>query len=109
MKGIQYYFKYSDSELCYNIAYFINYMKEHCLEEIEVYKAVPEIIGGGVFWCIEHQFCGDGTKEYCGKNNCKQYEPRNKISGVCKNNRDILYQNGDKIKLKLNSNVQDTN
>ena len=97
----QYYFKHSDSEICKTVVYFYRYMEQNNLTEIEVFKAEPEIIGGGVFWCKEHLFCGDGTTETCGKSNCKDYEPRNKISGVCKHHTHRLYTHGDKITLKL--------
>lgn len=75
-------------------------MKQNDLTDIEVYEAVPEIIGGGIFWCIKHEFCGDDTSDTCGKANCKDYEPRNKVSGVCKRHRHWLYNHGDKLTLK---------
>lgn len=96
----KYYFKTNDSEICYSIEYFNNYMEEHNLSEMEVYIAIPGIIGDGVFWCKEHLFCGDTTSETCGKNNCNDYEPRNKISGVCKHHTHWLHSHGDKLTLK---------
>ena len=95
------YFLNGDSEICYNIDHFKNFMKENDLTELDVFKAIPTIIGGGVFWCQKHSFCGDGTSDYCGNNNCKDYQPRNKISGVCKHHRHWLYDAGDKITLRL--------
>lgn len=100
VKKEKYYFKYNDSERRYSKSYFDIYMKENNLEEIEVYEAIWERIGGGVFWCKEHSFCGDETKDTCGRSNCKEYQPRNKISGVCKHHSCWFYVHGDKIVLK---------
>lgn len=101
MKREKYYFKYSDSEMCYNKKYFDNYMQENGLTEIEVFEAMPEIIGGGIFWCKKHSFCGNGTTGTCGKRNCNDYEPRNKVSGVCIHHTCWLYTHGNKIILRV--------
>ena len=95
-----YYFKHSGSEICYTKAYFDNYMKQNGLTEIEVYNAEREKIPG-IFWCKEHQFCGDGTLDTCGKRNCNDYKPRNKVSGCCVHHTSWLYTHTDKITLKL--------
>lgn len=95
------FFKDLDDEFCYDIDSIKEYMTVRNLKELKVYKAVPEIIGGGIFWCKEHSFCGDGTSGYCGKLNCKEYEPRNKISGVCKHHRHVLYTAGEEVIIKL--------
>lgn len=100
MKKTKFYFKHNDSSICKTRAYFDSYMDENNLSEIEVYEAEPEILGGGVFWCKKHKFCGDDTTDSCGKSNCKDYEPRNKISGVCKHHTHWLYNHGDKIILR---------
>ena len=100
MKRTKFYFKHRDSEICKTKAYFDIYMEQNKLTEIEVFEAEPEIIGGGIFWCKEHLFCGDGTTDTCGKANCKDYEPRNKISGGCKHHTHWLYSHGNKITLK---------
>ena len=101
MKNELFYFKHNDSEVCYNKAYFNDYIKRHKLTEIDVFEAIPERIGGGVFWCKEHLFCGDGTNGTCGKSNCKEYEPRNKVNGCCKYHTSRLYTHGDKITLAI--------
>jgi len=95
----KFYFQYENSEMCMTRAYFDNYMEQNKLTEMEVFEARPEIPGGGVFWCKEHLFCDDDTKYTCGKINCKEYEPRNKISGVCKHHAHWFYKHGDKITL----------
>ena len=100
MKRTKFYFKSSDSEICFNFPYFNRYMEQNKLTEIEVFEAEPEIIGGGVFWCKEHLFLGDRTTDICGKKSCKDYKPRNKISGVCKHHTHWLYSQGKKIILR---------
>ncbi len=42
----KFYFKYRDSEICKTKDYFIDYMKNNNLNEIEVYKAEPEKVTG---------------------------------------------------------------
>lgn len=97
----KFYFEYSDSEMCYDKSYFDDKMKSGDKTEIEVFKAIPEIPGDGIFWCKEHSFCGDDTSDCCGKKNCEDYSPRNKISGVCKHHTHWLYTHGKKVTLKL--------
>src|SRR5680860_876890 len=102
MKRTNFYFKHSDSEICKTRAYFDNYMEQNNLTEIEVFEAIPEIIGGGIFWCKHEAFCGDDSSETCGKQ-CSAYTPRNGKSGCCKYHTHWLYTHGDKITLrKLN-------
>ena len=93
----QFYFKYSDSELCYSEEYFQDLMKNRGLKEMKVLKAEPEKISG-VFWCKELSFSGDGTRDYCGKQ-CKKYKPKNGKSGCCINHSSILYSHGDLVTL----------
>ncbi len=94
----KYYFLYSDSEICYEKSYFIDYMDG---KEIEVYEAIPEKIDG-IFWCKEQMFCGDNSEETCGKI-CPDYKPRNGKSGCCKHYITTLYTHGNKIILKQKS------
>lgn len=95
------FFKDLDDEFCFEIDDIKEYMRDNNLNELTVYKAIPDIIGGGIFWCKKHRFCGDGTADYCGRENCEDYEPRNKISGVCKHHRHVLYVPGEKVTIKL--------
>ena len=69
--------------------------------EIDVFEAIPDRPGDGIFWCKEHEFCHDDTTDTCGNDNCKDYEPRNKISGCCKHHRCWLHTHGDKVTLTL--------
>lgn len=101
MKKPKFYFRNIDAEICYTRDYFYDEMEEYRLTEMEVYEADPEIIGSGIFWCKEHEFCGDNTNDTCGNDNCNEYEPRNKISGVCKHHTHHLYTHGEKVTLGL--------
>ena len=95
----KFYFKNSDAELCYDKKYFIDKMKQQGIDKMEVFRAVPGIIGGGIFWCKQHLFCGDDSRTSCGKSNCNDYKPKNGNSGACKHHTHWLYNHGDKIKL----------
>lgn len=101
MRRNKLYFKNKNAEICYDFRYFEQYMKENNLSEMEVFEAQPEIVGGGIFFCNKHSFCGDDTSETCGRNNCEDYCPRNKENGVCVHHRHVLYTYGEKTTLKL--------
>ena len=79
MAKIKYYFKHDYSETCYTKQYFLDYMKENNLNEINVYRAMRDKVNG-IFWCKKYRFCGDGTQDYCGKQ-CRDYKPMNGKSG----------------------------
>ena len=93
----QLYFKEFDSEMCYTKEYFVSYINEKGLKELEVYEAEKEKCSG-VFWCKINFFYGDDSAEYCGKQ-CDNYKPRNGKSGCCKHYTTTLYTKGKKIKL----------
>ena len=96
---MKYYFKYSDSEVCYQRSYFDDEMTENELSEMEVYEAIPDRTTG-CFWCKVECFCGDDSRDTCGKQ-CRQYSPRNGKSGCCKHYTTQLYTQGNKITLQL--------
>jgi len=96
----KYYFKHSDSELCYSENYFQERMKEYGLNELEVFEAIPDKFDG-IFWCKEHLFSGDGTKDYCGKQ-CDEYKPRNGKSGCCIHHSTKMYEHGNQVILTKN-------
>ena len=95
----EYYFEDSESEVCYTKQYFIDYMTDHDITEMELLEAEPEKMDG-IFWCSKQLFCGDGSEETCGKQ-CNDYEPRNGKSGCCRFYTTTLYIHGKKITLKL--------
>jgi hypothetical protein len=100
----KFYFQFKDSEICYNKAYFDEYMKDDQLNAIEVYRAEKCRIYGA-FWCKKHKFCGDtgSWDNPCGKE-CDGYKPRNKKNGCCIHYSPVLYEHGEKVVLKLNDN-----
>jgi hypothetical protein len=95
----KYYFEDGNSEICYQKDYFLDSMRFDGFTEIEVYEAIPER-RTDAFWCKNHWFCGDDSKDTCGKQ-CKQYSPRNGKSGCCKSYTTRLFYHGEKITLKL--------
>lgn len=100
MKKNKFYFESIDSEVCYTAAHHLHFLAPG--KEIEVYEAIkykPSDKIKGVFWCGVNTFCGDDSSETCGKQ-CKQYEPRNGVSGCCKHHTTVLYYAGDKVTLK---------
>jgi len=99
MKKEKYYFESSDSEICYSKDHFDDVMRYDKVTELEVYEALPEKLKG-IFWCTCHAFCGDDSKETCGKQ-CKQYAPRNGKNGCCKSYTTKLFTHGDKVTIKL--------
>jgi len=96
MKNKQFYFKHSDSEICYQENHFTSELNVG--ESIQVFEAHSDRIGGGIFWCREYLFCGDDSSETCGRQ-CKDYEPRNGKSGCCRHYSTILYVHGEKVTL----------
>lgn len=99
MKAEKYYFEYTDSEICYPEDYFTDQMNYADLTEIGVYEAIPERIKG-VFWCKVECFCGDDSRDTCGKQ-CRQYSPRNGKSGCCKHYTTKMYTHGNRVILRL--------
>ena len=81
--------------MCYTKDYFIE--KYATEDEIVLYEAITDRIKG-IFWCKEEQFCGDDSRDSCGKK-CRAYKPRNGKSGCCKHYTTKLYTHGDRIKL----------
>ena len=101
MSKKKFYFRFNDSDTCYQEDHFQQIMKDENLDAIGVFEAIPAIIGGGVFWCKEHQFCGNDSSYTCGRYNCKQYEPRNGKNGRFRYHSEWLYEYGDKVVLHL--------
>ena len=100
MSKPKYYFERSDSEMCYTKEYFQDLMADEGVEEIKVFHAIPDLFGGGIFWCKSQSFCGDDTTDTCGKQ-CEDYDPKNGKSGCCKHHTSWLYIHGDEVTLKI--------
>jgi len=97
MKKPKYYFDTVDAEICYTLDYHLDNAKMDKLSEIELFEAIPDK-SIDYFYCKEYQTCG--IKGDCGKH-CDEYEPRNKISGICKH-KGVCYTPGDKLTFKVN-------
>ncbi len=96
----KFYFEAEDAETCYTEDYFTRDLEPgETIEVYEAYKLKPKDRFSGIFWCKINQACGDDSSETCGKQ-CKDYTPRNGVSGCCKHHTTALYYAGDKITLK---------
>ena len=80
MAKVKYYFRSTESEMCYSLEYHLVDAKDEGLKEIELFEAMPEKIDG-MFFC---RAVGEITEApFCGKQ-CDDYEPKNGKSGMCK-------------------------
>jgi hypothetical protein len=93
----KYYFQNKDDEFCYDTAYFQEFMEEAGLQQMEVFRAIPEAIPG-YFWCMQLKCRGE--MGFCGKI-CPDYKPRNGKNGICKHHSNIFFECGEKVTLKL--------
>lgn len=94
----KYYFKDESSEMCYDLEGIKDIIASEGLKEMEVFEAVRSV-GEGLFWCKVHCFAAEKSEAECGKS-CKEYEPRNGKSGICKN-QGYCYNWGEKVLIKL--------
>lgn len=97
----KFYFKNEGDEICYTEEKILADMKSDGIDELTVLEAYPYKASGGIFWCKHDCFCGDDSYEYCGKDNCRNYTPRNGKSGCCKYYTTIMYGTGDEVTLKV--------
>jgi hypothetical protein len=74
----------------------VEHMKDNGLTELTVNEAVKIKVEGYMF-C---QLYGMGESGYCGKRWCKDYQPRNGKSGICKH-QGSLYESGKEITIKI--------
>jgi hypothetical protein len=96
---MKYYFQNEDSEQCFTKDYFLEYMADNDLKEMQVFP-VRMIKGSEYSYCMEFQDAGE-TKEMCGKLNCDKYTPRNGKNGRCKYNRNCYEPVDDAITIKI--------
>jgi len=90
------YFLNQDSDYCYPLSYFRNYLKENHLKTIELIEATPDKTKK-FFFCKYHMVNGIRQTNTCGKI-CEYYKPRNNKNGCCryyvntyeKSNREII-------------------
>lgn len=93
---MKYWFIDEDSESCYNKEYISDEFPDQT--EVEVFEAKKDY-GSGYFFCKEHGELGESGDSGCGTD-CKEYSPRNKVSGRCRFS-ETPYTYGKKIILKL--------
>lgn len=94
MKKEPLYFETLESEICYDIDYFI---RKSTTDTMQLYEAIPVNIGG-VSWCRDLSLIiqsGD-----CGRH-CKSYDPKNGKSGMCKFKSNTTYEHGKLVTIKL--------
>ena len=94
----KFYFESPSDEICYSLDYFVEKL-EVGEDELILFPAIPETCAG-VFWCKIHHFCGDDSRDTCGRQ-CKEYEPRNGKSGRCRHHCHWVYEHGDPIRIDL--------
>jgi hypothetical protein len=80
----KHYFLTQDSEFCYQLDYFYEYMQENYLTELKIYEAQLSN-DRDYFFCKEYSQCGERGSAYtnCGKV-CDKYSPRNGKKGICR-------------------------
>ena len=90
------YFSGEDSELCFDIEHFKDYMRYNNLKELKLFEA-KRVTGTGYFFCKEHFEVGE-VGENCGINNCHTYKPLNGKNGRCKH-YGWCYEYSDKVRI----------
>ena len=93
----QFYFRNIGDEICYNEAYFQKEMKDNNYTEMVVYKAIPDH-NSDFFFCKEFGETGEKGEGICG-NDCNKYDPRNKVSGICRHYSSKIYEPGNLVTL----------
>lgn len=96
MAKVKYYFRSTESEMCYSLDYHLAEAKDKGLKEIELFEAIPEKVDG-MFWCNSvNEMSEDGN---CGKQ-CFEYKPKNGQSGMCQHKRNF-WMPGEKKTFKV--------
>ena len=83
------YFNSKDSEFCYDINYWVQYLKSEKLDSIELFEAKSEKMED-YFFCQKLLEWGGKNEGTCG-GSCEWYTPRNGKSGCCKHYSNISY------------------
>lgn len=92
----KFYFTGNRDDGCYSKNYFLDYMRENKINQIEVFEAKP-VFNIGMFYCKKHdEICEVG--ECCGKYWCDNYDPLNRKNGRCKH-YGYVYDQTDKKKI----------
>ena len=95
-----FFFSEMDDEKCYKISEHLKYMVEHCIQKMEVYKAV-KVKNEDYIFCKEYDTISERGE--CGRY-CSGYIPKNGKSGACKN-LGGLYEPGKKYELEIKQHL----
>lgn len=92
----QLYFRYEDSEECYQLKFHLAEAKEEGLTEVELIEAIPDKDNKEYCWC---NYDGSATeKRDCNSKNCDCYT---KTSGRFCDYRGRLFTHGESKKFKV--------
>ena len=90
----KYYFsETAQTDECYEIDYFYDYMEDEGLDSLVITEAVKDK-NSEYFYC--KSFHEVSTKGECGKI-CSKYDPRNKVRGMCKHYAPVYDNSGKDI------------
>lgn len=92
----KFYFRSEDSENCYTLDHHLAEAREEGLSEIELFKAIPDIVDG-FFYCRAVGECSE--EGHCGKE-CEDYAPKNGKSGMCRH-KGKFHAHGEKVVFKV--------
>ena len=95
MKKTRFYFDTEDAETCYELHHFIDDLIIDPVNTRKTLFKAKRVVGSKYFFC---QMAGQvGEKgQSCGKQ-CKDYNPRNGTSGICKHNSPVHEATDEKI------------
>ena len=91
------FFRNDDAD-CYKLEAQYDHMREHGIEEMDIYLAEREI-NAPYFFCREFGEVGEKGQGTCGRH-CEAYQPRNGRSGVCKHYGYVYQQTEVKFTIK---------
>ena len=86
------YFYEEDGDMCYPMSEIKEMMKVDEITERVVFLA-KSLPSDGTFWC---SYYGLHSQDGCGKE-CREYEPRNKISGCCRFRKNLYIPTEEKV------------
>ena len=78
-----YSLKSEGSDICYELEYFTEMLKEDDHNNSYVLEIWEQEIGTGIFWCREEGEAFESSEGVCGLE-CSAYSPRNGKSGRCR-------------------------
>jgi len=98
-----------EEENCFTMDFWKDYMRDEEIREMTLLRTETEKVDG-YFWCKKDQEMYEKEIGACGLDWCRNYNPRNGRSGICKHSRNTFYtptdkkivlkRNGDKFKIE---------